>query len=452
MIGDAQERGECPVTKESLSVDDLIEVKPQKWVNPRPEATMSVPGVLRAFHDEWDALMLETHTLRNELQTTRQELSHALYQHDAACRVIARLMKERDDARDALANAKGSAKRGAAADVEPESKKVKSGVPASIVAKMEALNKELSGTRKKRAVSSDLAAPADFAEFGDKVTQAVHKTTSGGINALAVKDGDDNIIATASNDHTVAIFDKSTSQRVQQLIGHSKKVLDVKFIGDNVLSCGADNVVKLWGADGSEMATSSNHTKDVTSISVHPSNSYFVSTSLDKTWCFHDVESGSCVALVNDDTDSAITAGSFHPDGIILGAGTKDSTIKLWDAKDARKLLQLDGHTSEVTALSFSENGYYLASAAKDGVKIWDLRKSKIVQEIEASGAHAVSFDHSGSYVAVGGHNASVYRVKGKWDLLKEFEVKKAVKAVAFGSDARSLAVGSADHNLRIFA
>jgi pre-mRNA-processing factor 19 len=102
--------------------------------------------------------------------------------------------------------------------------------------------------------------------------------------------------------------------------------------------------------------------------------------------------------------------------------------------------------------LSFSENGYYLASAAKDGVKIWDLRKSKIVQEIEASGAHAVSFDHSGSYVAVGGHNASVYRVKGKWDLLKEFEVKKAVKAVAFGSDARSLAVGSADHNLRIFA
>jgi hypothetical protein len=56
-------------------------------------AATSVPGMLATFHNEWDALMLETNELRKDLHGTRQELSHALYQHDAACRVIARLVK-----------------------------------------------------------------------------------------------------------------------------------------------------------------------------------------------------------------------------------------------------------------------------------------------------------------------------------------------------------------------
>ena len=52
--------------------------------------------------------MLETFNLKKSLDVTRQQLSLALYQHDAACRVIARVVKERDEAR-----ARGGGPRGA---------------------------------------------------------------------------------------------------------------------------------------------------------------------------------------------------------------------------------------------------------------------------------------------------------------------------------------------------
>jgi pre-mRNA-processing factor 19 len=92
------------VTGEELSVDDLIELKSSHIVKPRPQILTSIPSLLSAFQTEWDAIALETFTLKQQLSQTRKELSVALYQNDAATRVIARVTKERDEAREALSS------------------------------------------------------------------------------------------------------------------------------------------------------------------------------------------------------------------------------------------------------------------------------------------------------------------------------------------------------------
>lgn len=133
---------------------------------------------------------------------------------------------------------------------------------------------------------------------------------------------------------------------------------------------------------------------------------------------------------------------------------------------------KFEGHSAPVTALSFSENGYFLATAAADGVKLWDLRKLKCFKSIEpyeGSVTTSLAFDNSGHYLAVGGKDARVYGVgKQEWPLVSTMTdvpakvrlvlvlrrttvVVQGVLSVCFGEHAKSLFVGAADHNLRIF-
>ena len=82
-----------------LSEDELIDIVPSP-ISTIPSAPSSVSGagfsgLLSTMQSEWDSLMVETYTLKTSLEETRRELTQALYQNDAAVRVIARLTMER---------------------------------------------------------------------------------------------------------------------------------------------------------------------------------------------------------------------------------------------------------------------------------------------------------------------------------------------------------------------
>ncbi len=241
-----RETGKCPVTSEALSLDDLMPLKANKTVKPRPSPANSIPGLLGLFHDEWDALMLETHSLRQSLHSVRQELSHALYLHDASTRVVARLIRERDEARGALQNVKAAmqaeeaaagAKRGpdaAAEDEEGAKKQKKAQLPEAVIDELQAVNATLSKGRKKRAISESLATPEELQKASVTGSHPLHQTTNGGIVAIDINPERPSVLVTAGVDHTAQVFDHVQGRVLATLQGHSKRLTSVAHASGKV--------------------------------------------------------------------------------------------------------------------------------------------------------------------------------------------------------------------------
>ena len=150
--------GQCPITGSELTKDDLIEIKTSKATKPRSSNSTNIPSILSTLQSEWDTLMLETFNMKQQLDLLRQELSHSLYQHDASCRVICRLVKERDDARNQLANIKTDLDN----IQEEEQTQIgeefdNMGIYKELLERMNDIFQTLSGKRKKRDISNEIA-------------------------------------------------------------------------------------------------------------------------------------------------------------------------------------------------------------------------------------------------------------------------------------------------------
>jgi len=438
-----------------------LEIQASPLIKPRPAKATSIPSMINLFQNEWDALMLESYALKEQLNTVRQELAHALYQQDAACRVIARLVKERDEARRQLATAQAQLAhtRPAGGDaMEVESKALSEPVKQKLIN----FSKKLTAERKKRTIPKETATEEDVRNYKTVSSHAVHAASKAGILCVDIHPNQ-NWILTGGVDRNGVVFDRAEGKIIATLQGHTKRVSDVLFHPeqDLLLTASHDKTVRLW-TPTEENKYESNalrlHEGEVVGITLHPTGDYFVSASLDSSWAFTDIQAMRCLANIRSDEPEAIQCVQFHPDGLILGTGTAANRIRVWDVKTMANVASFEGHRGKVTDISFSENGFYMASTGEDStVKLWDLRKLKVIQTVNLEGnAGCLSFDYSGKYLAVGGDDIKVFALTSTDKLLEQVvslsDHTSTVTGVKFGQHCSFLASTSMDRSLKIFS
>lgn len=266
---------------------------------------------------------------------------------------------------------------------------------------------------------------------------------------------DGNLLATASTDGNVVIWDVGSGEATAKITAsHDTAVVDVEFSpdGEMVASAGSDGSVLMWellseeldpkvlqaGGDALDVSISFSPTDDVIAAAswIEPDRSRLT------IW---DVSSGQLntapFELKTDVTDLAyspdgralaigsrsielwdplrkdlvgpslpaadfewVNAMAFGPDASVLASVAPDGLVRLWDlATGQQGGPPLMGTPSRMWDVAISEDGSLLATAEGQGVRLWDL-ETRLEIEVFLEGRSVVSIDFSpdGSQLAVG--------------------------------------------------
>jgi serine/threonine protein kinase len=255
-----------------------------------------------------------------------------------------------------------------------------------------------------------------------------------------------------------ALLDDSTVNLPRTLRGHSAQVNSVSYSANGQLLASASNdwTVNVWNAPEGRLLYSLNgHSGQVNRVACSPDGRMLASASSASTvrlWCAED---GSAVGMFQGHSNS-VRALAWSPDGALLASAGDDRVVQVWRLADSRQCYTLRGHSESVRALAWSPDGALLASASMDRtVRLWQMSTGTLLVVLKGhrDGVRAVAWSPDGQMVASAGYDRMVrlwHASSGQLLYALNGHTGK-VNSLAFSPDGRTLASASADESVRLW-
>ncbi|KEP45492.1 tyrosine kinase family catalytic domain protein, partial [Rhizoctonia solani 123E] len=168
--------------------------------------------------------------------------------------------------------------------------------------------------------------------------------------------------------------------------------------------------------------------------------------------------------IVNKGHTSSVLSVAFSPDGNSIASGSKDETIRTWDAHRPSPIGEpLTGHSGNVWSVTYSPLGDVIASGSWDEtIRLWDVNARRQLRAIKGDHTFfSVAFSPDAKLIAsgCGGYPSfpSSFSVQ-LWDVQKMTAVAnpfmghtRDVSSVQFSPDGSRLVSGSDDTTIRVW-
>eukprot|EP01035_Chromulina_nebulosa_P017105 gene17105-22619_t len=246
------------------------------------------------------------------------------------------------------------------------------------------------------------------------------KGHTGTITGLSFSTGSSILLASCSSDMSAKLWDMSTFNCIKTLRGHDHTLSAIKFLpsNDHIITCSRDKTIKCWEvSSGFCIRTFNGHSDWVRCIAISLDGDHIASAGTDQTiiiWKFsngqniqtlrgheHVIE---CINFgkkpITADLSSPVKANreennSDSNNSIDLGylvSGSRDKTVKLWDALRGVCLMTFSAHENWVRGVVVNPTGKYIVSCSDDkSIRVFDIKESRCLRTIADAHGHFVT-------------------------------------------------------------
>ena len=152
---------------------------------------------------------------------------------------------------------------------------------------------------------------------------------------------------------------------------------------------------------------------------------------------------------------SEVKCVAIAPEGRRIASGSRDMTVRIWDADTGSEMMVLRGHQHWVVAVAFSPDGRRIGSAGDNTVRIWDADTGEQLACLTANeyAARCVTFSPDGQSIVTGSGDKIIRIWDSKSAKLLQTLVghQHFVTGVAITRDNRRIVSSSDDMTVRVW-